>query len=180
MKASANVSYETTLFSLVRMNMTGLGREFTFGKPIHSVACNSLRKFLSGLQRNSSSHLLSEPSLTLATVWISQRAPDYRWSEEAHASLREVSKAAGRAMPVNRPDMFMHPLDCSVINYLHTILSHRNQPPVDSVKGIFQEPPELYPRSAFMQKNHIQIAVRNLDCIKGVFRVPKEQLDPSV
>jgi hypothetical protein len=99
---------------------------------------------------------------------------------EAHASLQEVSKAAGRAMPVNRPDLFMHPLDCSVINYLHTILSHRNQSPVDSVKGIFQEPPELYPGSAFMQKNHIQIAVRNLNCIKGVFRVPKEQLDPSV
>ena len=32
------------------------------------------------------------------------------------------------------------------------------------------------PSSGFYEKTHIQIAVRNPDCIKGIFRVPQTQL----
>lgn len=99
---------------------------------------------------------------------------------DAHNALSEIYQAAGLPMPVNRPEKFKHPLDCQVINHLHKILAEKGHPPVDSIKAIFQEPPELYPGSAFMGKNHIQIAIRNVDCVKGVFRVPKKHLDPSV
>ena len=49
-------------------------------------------------------------------------------------------------------------------------------PPIDSVKGIFLEGAPPYPGSGFREKTHIQIAVCNLACIKGVFRVPPEDL----
>ena len=99
---------------------------------------------------------------------------------EAYLTMEDAYRTLGQPLPVNRPDKFLHPLDCAVINYLHKIRSDNAQPPVDSVKAIFQEPPKLYPGSVFMEKNHIQIAVRNLECIKGVFRVPTKHLDPSV
>ncbi len=98
-------------------------------------------------------------------------------AREAFDQLTNLYSAAQESLPQNRPDKFLHPLDCAVINNLHRIRATTSQPPVDTVKGIFQEPPQLYPGSAFMRKNHIQIAVRNTDCIKGVFRVPDNHLD---
>lgn len=103
-----------------------------------------------------------------------------RMVREAYLAMEEAYKILKEPLPMNRPGQFRHPLDCAVINYLHQIRIDRKQPPVDSIKAIFQEPPKLYPGSVFMEKNHIQIAIRNLDCIKGVFRVPKKHLDPSV
>lgn len=99
---------------------------------------------------------------------------------DAFFVMEDVYETLGRTLPVNRPERFLHPLDCAVINFLHEIRANNHQTPIDSIKAIFQEPPKLYPGSVFMEKNHIQIAVRNTDCIKGVFRVPKKHLDPSV
>jgi len=39
----------------------------------------------------------------------------------------------------------------------------------DSVHGIFNEGEELYPNAGFREKDHIQICVRNPNCIKGFF-----------
>lgn len=100
--------------------------------------------------------------------------------KDSYLAMKGAYKTLARTLPVNRPEKFLHPLDCAVINYLHEIRASNKQPPIDSIKAIFQEPPNLYPGSAFMEKNHVQIAVRNLDCIKGVFRVPMKHLDPSV
>jgi hypothetical protein len=94
----------------------------------------------------------------------------------AHERLRQVSKEAGVPMPENRPDGLRHNLDCAVINYLHRLVAEEKKTSFETVKGIFIETPDLYPGSAFGSKNHIQIAVRNPECIKGVFRVPKTHL----
>jgi len=45
--------------------------------------------------------------------------------------------------------------------------------PVDSVRGVFVEGEEVYPGAGFREKTHVQLCIRNLDCIKGVFRVPR-------
>jgi len=42
--------------------------------------------------------------------------------------------------------------------------------PYDTVRSPFQEGTPLYTGAGFQTKNHIQIAVRNLACIKGYFR----------
>lgn len=100
--------------------------------------------------------------------------------KEAYESLGKVYQAAEEPMPLNYPERFKHPLDCAVINYLHAFRQTQGEPAVDSVKGIFTEGGPLYPGSEFQQKNHIQIVIRNTNCIKGVFRVPAAHLDPTI
>jgi hypothetical protein len=93
----------------------------------------------------------------------------------AYKELKSVFDKAQRPLPKNQPDGLRHNLDCQVINYAYRLAKEEGKP-FDTVKGIFIESPDLYPGSAFGSKNHVQIAVRNLDCIKGVFRVPKSHL----
>jgi hypothetical protein len=45
----------------------------------------------------------------------------------------------------------------------------------DSVRGVFWEGNEPYPNAGFREKNHIQISVRNPNCIKGFF-IPRESM----
>jgi len=67
-------------------------------------------------------------------------------------------------------------LDHAVIQTLHKIRKDRADTAIDTVKGIFVEGHPIYAGSGFYEKTHIQIAVCNPDCIKGVFRVPATQL----
>ena len=94
----------------------------------------------------------------------------------AHSSLVKFVTAAGRKLPENAPEGLLRRLDCAVIQMVHTIRRERGDQPIDSVKGVFIEGQPAYKGSGFYEKTHIQIAVRNPDCIKGVFRVPQAQL----
>ena len=94
----------------------------------------------------------------------------------AHQSSLALSKAGGWELPRNSSDGLRRYLDCAVIRRLHGILEDNGMSPIDSVKGIFLEGAPAYPGSGFREKTHIQIAVCNLACIKGVFRVPPEDL----
>jgi peptide-methionine (S)-S-oxide reductase len=59
-----------------------------------------------------------------------------------------------------------------VINYLHTVREANGQQPFDTVRGVFLEGDPIYANAGFRRETHIQICVRNLAMIKGVFRVP--------
>lgn len=96
--------------------------------------------------------------------------------KDAYLEMSRVTEEAGMALPRNLPDG-RHNLDCAVLNYLHRV-REASDIPFDTVKGILTEDPLLYPGSAFGSKNHVQIAVRNPACIKGVFRVAEVDLDP--
>lgn len=81
-------------------------------------------------------------------------------------------------------------LDCAVIQYVHTVVEDsivdqmgidrgksnakkliQNHPDYyDSVRGMFPEGRELYENAGFREKNHIQICVRNPNCILGYFK----------
>ena len=50
-------------------------------------------------------------------------------------------------------------------------------PAIDTLKGVFTEGKPVYPGAGFNEKTHIQIVVRNHRCIKGVFRVAREELN---
>jgi hypothetical protein len=103
--------------------------------------------------------------------------------EEAYYTLTSDLAAAGKTIPQNNPvfpgdsDKLKRNLDCAVINYLHSLRKESEVEPFDTVRGVFFEGQELYPNAGFKQKNHIQIAVRNPNCIKGFFW-PRE-LDPK-
>lgn len=66
-------------------------------------------------------------------------------------------------------DLLLRDLDCAVIETLHTVRVQNKIQPFDSVRGVFWEGNELYPNAGFREKNHIQICVRNPNCIKGFF-----------
>lgn len=69
-------------------------------------------------------------------------------------------------------------LDCAVIRHLHAAAEDpaSGLRPFDTVRGLFTEGEPAFPGSAFSAKTHIQVAVRNPEMIKGVFRVPDRQL----
>jgi hypothetical protein len=62
-------------------------------------------------------------------------------------------------------------------NLLHAILDIAEISPVQSVKGVFTEGRPIYPGSGIPEKTHIQIAVCDPSCIKGVFRVRSRDLN---
>jgi len=98
---------------------------------------------------------------------------------EAHASLLALYETAGKPrseMPKNDRRKKLHNLDCAVVNALHDMRKTRTLTPIDTVKGAFLEGEDVYESSAFNTKTHIQICVRNADCIRGVFRVPENDL----
>lgn len=64
-------------------------------------------------------------------------------------------------------------LDCAVIERLHRFNEEIGFPPYDSVRGVFFEGKPIYPSAGFRDKTHIQLCVRNPNCIKGYFS-PKE------
>ncbi len=99
------------------------------------------------------------------------------------AGMRQVSTTynevktsfefAGKTMPLNvgkTPDKAGRKLDCLVMNTLHDIRRGSKQPAYDSVRGPFLEGDPIYDTAGFRSHSHIQICVRNTDCIKGYFR----------
>lgn len=79
--------------------------------------------------------------------------------------IAPVNKSVG-----NSHDLLLRELDCLVIETLHEALGLDKY---DSVRGVFWEGDEVYPTAGFREKNHIQICVRNPNCIKGFFE-PRE------
>lgn len=96
----------------------------------------------------------------------------------AYAVLKSIVERATppRKLPDNNKDGLRRSLDCAVINLLHTLINEAGESSFDSVKGVFYEGKEIYPDSGFYEKTHIQVCIRNPLCIKGVFRVPADQL----
>lgn len=99
----------------------------------------------------------------------------------AHKSFLRTQRRAGLPVPKNRSapgqpnaDRVLRYLDCAVIRHLHSILDaqppdHIVIEPLDTVRGMFSEGKKAYPGAGFREKTHVQIAVRNGACIKGLF-----------
>lgn len=62
----------------------------------------------------------------------------------------------------------IRPLDCAVINNLHDMLAEINVS-FDTVYGYFQEGSDAFLGAGIKEKSHIQVCVRNTNCIKGYF-----------
>ena len=100
----------------------------------------------------------------------------------AYESFKRFQDTTGEPMPENRspagshdPDHLFRFLDNAVIQHLHkviddTVESDPKLAPFDTVKSLFLEGSEIYPGAGFKEKSHIQIAVKNYDCIVGFFR----------
>ncbi len=94
----------------------------------------------------------------------------------AHETLVLSAEQAGFSLPRNGRDLLRRHLDCAVMRRVHLINERAKEDPIDTVRGVFIEGEPIYRGSGFFEKTHIQIAVCNPACIKGVFRVPKREL----
>lgn len=89
--------------------------------------------------------------------------------ENGYKLLEKTFKKNNDPLPVNK-SFFEHNLDCAVIQAVHAFRAEEKEQPFDSVRAVFTEGHPLYDDSGFRDQNHIQICIRNPNCIKGYFR----------
>ncbi len=103
----------------------------------------------------------------------------------AHRSYVELQQRTGNALPLNIPakgtkpeDRALRYLDRAVMDHLHEsnkAVSYGED--FDTVRALFPEGEPLYHQAGFREKTHVQIAVRKQAQIRGVFRVPSNELE---
>jgi hypothetical protein len=88
------------------------------------------------------------------------------------AAFAEADKAIPKNVPTDEP--LRRDLDCAVIESVHA-LNRRDDDTrrFDTVRGVFVEGDPTYPGAGVYAKSHIQICVRNPNCIKGFF-IPRK------
>ena len=102
--------------------------------------------------------------------------------KEGFELLQMNCNLLGQNLPKNRyrnesGDTLLRDLDCAIIEATHQLNEKINEPPFDSVRGVFFEGPPIAEGSEIREQTHIQIAICNPNCIKGYF-IPRD-LDDS-
>lgn len=98
--------------------------------------------------------------------------------------LIETLKRTNSPLPQNRQapgssnsgNRLLRELDCSVIEALHEQMGIDGIIPYDTVRCVFIEGNPIYEDSGFYDQTHIQVCVRNPNCIKGFF-LPRSEDD---
>jgi len=108
-------------------------------------------------------------------------------------SLKKDLQIAGQDLPRNRDlpkaqyhDLILRELDCAVIEHLHQKIEEQinsdilnkgysKYKPFDTVRGVFTEGGPAFDGAGIQTKNHIQICIRNINCIKGFF-IPRDEV----
>lgn len=85
---------------------------------------------------------------------------------KAYDELQIVVAASGETLIKNQ-DFWRRERDNAVLNFLYRSMP---APKFQTVRGILTEGKELYEGAYIQSKTHVQWAVRDLSCIKGVFR----------
>ena len=103
-----------------------------------------------------------------------------RLVKESYDNLRKLANVANKELPVNKKisnsrDLLLRELDCAVIENLHKRRKLETKKAFDSVRGLFVEGNPIYEGAGFHEKNHVQICIRNPNCIKGFF-IPRQEI----
>ena len=103
----------------------------------------------------------------------------------------------GKKLPQNRDlpydqhkNKILRELDCTVIEFMHAAILHKLQREIqnsgfsenkifDSTPGVFTEGGPVFAGAGILEKSHIQICIRNPNCIKGFFLPRKEVTFPE-
>ena len=114
--------------------------------------------------------------------------------KDSHELMTVVYKAVGKQLPQNKDlphdkhqDRILRELDCAVIEFMHNKFSMHEQSEMkekgftenkifDSTRGVFTEGGPAFEGAGIFAKSHIQICIRNLNCIKGFF-LPRQEID---
>lgn len=102
----------------------------------------------------------------------------------AYQAMAAGLQASGMAIPVNRPasdsdiDIIYRALDNAVFTWLHQARASETPPrsSFQAVRAAFHQGQKVAPTSGFHASTHIQIAVRDNNCIVGWFLPPGAEL----
>ncbi|MBY0487901.1 MAG: hypothetical protein K2P85_12040 [Flavobacteriaceae bacterium] len=107
--------------------------------------------------------------------------------------MKDDLLSIGKELPQNKnlahdkhKDLILRELDCAVIEYLHQKMGEKIKEDIslkkyselkhfDSTRGVFTEGGPAFDGAGIQTKNHIQICIRNLNCIKGFF-IPRKEI----
>lgn len=110
-----------------------------------------------------------------------------------HSFMTSDFEELGKEIPVNKDivadthkDLVLRELDCAVIEYMHDYIDRQiiediaengfsNLKYFDTVRGVFTEGGPAFDGAGIQLKTHIQICIRNLNCIKGFF-IPRKEM----
>jgi hypothetical protein len=92
--------------------------------------------------------------------------------------------AFGTPVPENRvageddTDVILRRLDNAVFTFIHHIRANNDPPlaPFQAVRGAFPQGAELAPKSGFRKGTHVQIALRDPECVEGWFLLRGQHL----
>lgn len=102
--------------------------------------------------------------LDLTDLHATEMLPD------AFKRVQGLYKKSKRPLPTNHGKEFKNrKLDCLVLNHLVVSLKKKGME-VQAIRGAFEEGESAFPGSMLKKETHIQVAVRDLACILGVFR----------
>jgi hypothetical protein len=95
--------------------------------------------------------------------------------KSGYEAFKLILETTGMNLPLNKTvgsseDLLLRDLDCAVFETIYQFRIEDNDPPYVSVRGVFWEGSELYPNAGFREKDHIQVCIRNPNCIKGYFK----------
>jgi hypothetical protein len=100
--------------------------------------------------------------------------------KEAYKRMKALFDSSSEPLPKNQTKKdgiyLRRPLDCAVIDMVHFLRAEEEKREYDTVMGIFEEGPRAFPGVGFKEKTHIQIAVRNPNCIIGYFQVRRYEI----
>jgi hypothetical protein len=100
---------------------------------------------------------------------------------------------AGKKLPVNidsendkHKDRLIRKLDCSTIQFMHEAIEKQYKEDIaekgyseytvfESTRGVFTEGGPAFTGAGIDRKSHIQICIRNMNCIKGFF-IPRQEI----
>jgi len=91
--------------------------------------------------------------------------------KEGYEMLKISASEHSLNLPKNKAgkDHLLRNLDCAVINFYCEQYYEQYDIRFDSVRGAFWEGEPLFPGAAIKEKSHVQICIRNRECIKAVF-----------
>lgn len=110
-----------------------------------------------------------------------------------YALMKEDFSFLKKELPTNKSlpkdeyhDLILRELDCAVIEYLHQQVAEEIQSDInlkghselkhfDTARGVFTEGGPAFDGAGIQSKSHIQICIRNLNCIKGFF-IPRDKI----
>lgn len=121
--------------------------------------------------------LVKDPAVVGAVIQLGQcfDLMDTRFTKdlgEAYAIWAAAMKAMNKKLPVNKGDTpvkKLRYLDCAVLNWYFSEVA-KDGVEYDTVRGCFTEGGPAFSGSGIQKESHVQLAVRNPNCVIGVFR----------